>query len=70
MDRHFKDVGRLFDEGHEDELLERDIEIGCLYNIVPTAESEATKLAKQKYRRIKSQSLEGFEEGEEIEENE
>jgi len=34
-----------------------------VYNIVPTAESEVTKLAKQMYRRMKSQSLEGIEEG-------
>ena len=39
------------------------------YNIVPTAESEVTKLAKQKYRRMKSQSLEQAVEVEEDVEN-
>ncbi len=36
------------------------------YNIVPTVESEVTKLAKQKYRRMKSQAPEENEIEEEI----
>ena len=37
-----------------------------IYNIVPTVESEVTKLAKQKYRRMKSQAPEDNEIEEEI----
>ena len=47
----------------------RDTLKSGIYNIVPTAESEVTKLAKQKYRRMKSQSLEQAEEVEEDVEN-
>ena len=47
----------------------RDTLKSGIYSIVPTAESEVTKLAKQKYRRMKSQSLEQAEEVEEDVEN-
>ena len=36
------------------------------YNVVPTVESEVTKLAKQKYRRMKSQAPDGNEIEEEM----
>jgi len=47
----------------------RDTLKSGIYNIAPSPESEVTKLAKQKYRRMKAQSLEETEEVEEDEEN-
>ena len=52
LDRHKQHAGRFIDQGHEHQLHQGHLKEGeC--STEPTAESEITKLAKQKWRRMR-----------------